>query len=75
VPRYQAPSAVCATRREGNDVNLTTHCALCGEKLPTIPSGLAPAWCGYDLGPEYDKGDQLDKLCPCTKRGELKETT
>jgi hypothetical protein len=49
--------------------DLTTHCALCGAKLPTIPSGLAPAWCGYDLGPGYDKGDNVDLLCKCNEGG------
>lgn len=49
--------------------DVTTHCALCGAKLPTIPSGLAPAWCGYDLGPEYERrGEDLTKLCGCKSR-------
>lgn len=55
-------------------LDLTTHCALCGEKLPTIGSGLAPAWCGYDLGPDYSgdltDGEHLDKLCKCTGQAE-----
>jgi hypothetical protein len=50
-------------------LDLTTHCACCGEKLATTRSGLAPAWCGYDFGPAWEpEGDRPDQLCKCEGR-------